>query len=106
MVRNLALPPIYRAVAIEPKQDACTEAALLARDGAADGTFLWADRRDRIDCAVVLEPDRPAGAAAIVDLQAREEAEHDVIAWREGDTTVRISIARETPLRVDLQVEP
>lgn len=70
MTRNLVLPPIYRAVAIEPANDLCAEAARQARDGAADGTFLWARRADRADCAMVLEPDWPADTAAQISYVA------------------------------------
>ena len=70
MTRNLVLPPIYRAVAIEPANDLCAEAVCQARDGAADGTFLWARRADRADCAMVLEPDWPADTAAQISYVA------------------------------------
>ncbi len=66
MVRNLALPPIYRQVAVGKKKDPCKEAARAAHDGAADGTLFWSRRADRADCAVVLEPDQPLGTARLV----------------------------------------
>ncbi len=66
MVRTLALPPIYRQVAVGGKKDLCKEAARAARDGAADGTLFWSRRADRADCAVVLERDQPIVTARLI----------------------------------------
>ncbi|EWY41355.1 biotin [Skermanella stibiiresistens SB22] len=60
------LPPIYRAVAIEPgplvgndRGGAFAHASSLAAAGAEAGTLVWTRRVDRLDAAVVLEPNEP-----------------------------------------------
>jgi biotin-(acetyl-CoA carboxylase) ligase len=58
-------PPVYRPLAIE-HGDALDRACAQAAAGAGAGTLVWSRRADRLDCAVVLEPDRPLGAALLV----------------------------------------
>lgn len=74
-----ALPAGYRLVARESVDSTNEEACRLARDGAADGTVVWAlrqtagrGRRGRgwdspegnLYCSLILRPARPAGEAA------------------------------------------
>lgn len=57
-----SFPPLFRPMPVAhgaTVDRACAEAA----GGAGAGTLLWSRRRDRLDVAVVLEPDRPLGAA-------------------------------------------
>jgi BirA family biotin operon repressor/biotin-[acetyl-CoA-carboxylase] ligase len=56
-------PPIYRAVSIA-RGSAFAHAVNMASEGGAEaGTLVWTRRRDRLDCAVVLEPDQALGAS-------------------------------------------
>jgi biotin-(acetyl-CoA carboxylase) ligase len=52
------LPPAYRLVAADAGDDTVARACASAAAGAEPGTLVWAPRRDRLDCAVVLSPDR------------------------------------------------
>ena len=63
---ELDLPSIYRPLALTPPSDPFDEACALARAEGEAGTFLWARREDRAQCAVLLAPDRPAAAALLV----------------------------------------
>ncbi len=72
---GLSLPPLYTPVVIAgTARDARDVAEGLARDGAEAGTFVFVDRADRLDCAIVLCPDdtlaasRPAAIAAVLAL--------------------------------------
>lgn len=59
------LPPVFRpwpAAADGPFATACRFAA----EGAEPGTLVHADRRDRLDVAVVLAPDRPVADGGLV----------------------------------------
>jgi biotin-(acetyl-CoA carboxylase) ligase len=56
MDRQPQFPPLYQPVRLaEP--DAHFAAIEAARAGAEAATLLWADRKDAIDCAVVLRPE-------------------------------------------------
>jgi biotin-(acetyl-CoA carboxylase) ligase len=71
MNATLSLPPLYRAVVLAGDgEDARSHAARLARDGAGAGTFVWRPDADRLDCAVVLRPEEPAGQVRPVVLVA------------------------------------
>lgn len=61
----LSLPPIYRPAEIGPEQDPFERARDAAARGDADGTFIWASRTDRAECAVVLAPDRPLAESCL-----------------------------------------
>jgi len=63
------LPPIYRAVTIAGGS-AFDHALDRAWGGAEAGTLVWARRQDRLDCAVVLEPDQPLPASLPVSYVA------------------------------------
>ena len=52
------LPPAYRLVAADAGDDTLARACAAAATGAEPGTLVWAPRRDRLDCAIVLSPDR------------------------------------------------
>jgi biotin-(acetyl-CoA carboxylase) ligase len=75
---SLTLPPAYRLVRPEEVGDAHGCACRIAAEEGA-GAFVWADRPDVLDFAVVLEPEEPlvsarrvvfAGMAAIADALA------------------------------------
>ena len=66
MTATLSLPPLYAAVAAGAGTDAVARAAELARDGADPATFVWADRPDRLDCAVVLQPEQKLAEARLI----------------------------------------
>ena len=59
MDRTPQFPPLYQPVRLT-ELDAHQAAVAAARTGADAGTFLWVDRSDAIDCAVVLRPDEGA----------------------------------------------
>ncbi len=63
---ELSLPSIYRPLALTPPSDPFDEACALATAQGEPGTFLWARREDRAQCAVLLAPDRPAASALLV----------------------------------------
>lgn len=54
------LPPAYDLVRLEPEIGAFERAVRAAPRGLDDGTIYWSERADRLDMAVVLEPDAPA----------------------------------------------
>ena len=56
-VTQLRFPPVFSPV-VRLSGDAFARATELAANGAEPGTLVWIDRRDRLDCAVVLAPDR------------------------------------------------
>ncbi len=56
---DLLLPPLYRAVRLAPGRSAIDAARAAAAAGIEEGTLFWSDRVDRLDCALVLQPDRP-----------------------------------------------
>jgi len=63
---NLSLPPIYRPVPVAAGEDAMDHAAALAAAGHDPATLVWAEREDRLDCAIVLAPTEPLAEAARV----------------------------------------
>lgn len=54
------LPPAYDLVRLESEIGAFERAVRAAPRGLDDGTIYWSERTDRLDMAVVLEPDAPA----------------------------------------------
>jgi len=55
---ELTLPRLYRGVVLaEEGPDARARARVLAGAGADAGTFVWRPRPERLDCAVVLQPE-------------------------------------------------
>jgi biotin-(acetyl-CoA carboxylase) ligase len=72
--RPLELPPVYRLVSVPER--AFDHACGLASDGGA-GTFVFAERRDVLDFAVVLEPEEPlvlARRAIVAGMNALADA--------------------------------
>lgn len=65
-IARLALPPVYRSVAVVPPDDPFEVALGLVGGEEADASFVWSSRADRADCAVVLAPDRPLDEARLV----------------------------------------
>lgn len=59
------LPPAYRLVRLANGAEPFAS-ALGAASTAEDGDFFWADRPDRLDCAIVLHPELPAAKAGIL----------------------------------------
>ncbi len=59
MTATLSLPPLFRPVAVAAEDGAGARARDLAAAGADPGTFVYAERFDVMDCAVVLDPGRP-----------------------------------------------
>ncbi len=57
MNQTIALPPIFSVVTLAADADVLAEAKRLAAAGADDGTLVWADKDDRLDCAVILHPE-------------------------------------------------
>jgi BirA family transcriptional regulator, biotin operon repressor / biotin---[acetyl-CoA-carboxylase] ligase len=51
------LPPIYRSVIIERGGAFAHALDMVAGGDVEAGTLVWTRRADRLDCAVVLEPD-------------------------------------------------
>src|SRR3546814_11189782 len=60
-----SVPPIYRLVTVGGKTDACARALGMA-DGAEDGTLIWSQRDDMLDCAILLRPDEPLEPSLLV----------------------------------------
>jgi len=56
------LPPLFRSHSLADGDPIAT-AMRLAAEGEDPGTLVWARRRDRLDMAVVLGPDRPLSEA-------------------------------------------
>lgn len=65
MTRLPILPPAYRLHTVGADIDPFDAASAAAGIG-ADGDFHWADRADRMDCAILLHPELPAAAASTV----------------------------------------
>ncbi len=59
------LPPAYRLVQLVT-DDAPIDAACASAGTGRDGDFFWSDRADRLDCAILLHPELPAGRASLV----------------------------------------
>ncbi len=55
-----SLPPAFHLVALDPEVGAFARAVRAAPRGVDDGTLYWTERSDRVDLAVVLEPESPA----------------------------------------------
>ena len=53
------LPPAYDLVVIAGERDAFDRACELARTRVEDGLLVWSERPDRLQLAVVLEPEAP-----------------------------------------------
>jgi BirA family biotin operon repressor/biotin-[acetyl-CoA-carboxylase] ligase len=64
VISELELPPIFRPERIDAEDDAAAAARARAADGADAATFVWTDRPDIADCAVVLRPEQPLTEAA------------------------------------------
>jgi biotin-(acetyl-CoA carboxylase) ligase len=56
------LPPAYNLVALDREVGAFERAVRAAPRGIDDGTVYWTDRADRLEVAVVLEPEAAAAA--------------------------------------------
>ena len=61
-VPTLRLPPAFRLVVLEAGQDAFAHACGIAGESGA-GTFVWAERADALEFAVILEPEEPLASA-------------------------------------------
>ena len=71
MTGKLALPPLYEPVTLPASAaDAPAYALKLAVSGAQAGVFVWSDRDDMLDCALVLRPEISAAAVRPVILVA------------------------------------
>jgi len=66
MFDSLRLPPIYRLVAVGRTKSAAAEACRLAKRGADPATLVCARRRDLLDCAIVLHPERTLAESRLV----------------------------------------
>jgi BirA family transcriptional regulator, biotin operon repressor / biotin---[acetyl-CoA-carboxylase] ligase len=55
-----SLPPAFHLVALDREVAAFERAVRAAPRGVDDGTVYWTDRADRLELAVVLEPEAPA----------------------------------------------
>ncbi len=62
----LSLPPAFRAIAAGATADVLSIARAMAAEGADPGRFVWAERDDRADCAVVLAPEAPLADSLLV----------------------------------------
>src|SRR5690348_6514394 len=56
---ELSLPPPYRAVSLGGGRSPAAEARAAAVAGEDEGVIFWVNRADRLDCALVLKPERP-----------------------------------------------
>ena len=66
MTESLNLPPIFRALALEPGEAALPAAAAFAKDEGEPGRFLFSLSEERAEAAVVLAPEQPLGDALAV----------------------------------------
>lgn len=66
MIETARLPPVYHLIVAEPGQDPEASARALAEDGADPATIVCADRADRLDCSVVLQPGMALPEARLV----------------------------------------
>jgi BirA family biotin operon repressor/biotin-[acetyl-CoA-carboxylase] ligase len=64
--QTLSVPPVYRTIAIATGDDPVPAACQMAADGADPATLLWSLRNDRVDCAVVLGPEKPLAESLLV----------------------------------------
>ena len=51
-------PPVFASARLPSSADAVEEAVEAAKRGADPATIFWTDRDDRLDCAVVLQPEQ------------------------------------------------
>lgn len=58
-----SLPPAFRLVVVARDIDAFDHACRRAPQGVADATVYWTERADRLQLAIVLEPDEPLRAS-------------------------------------------
>ena len=56
---KLSLPPPYRAVIVAAGRSPAAEGRAAAIAGDDEGAVFWVDRADRLDCALILKPERP-----------------------------------------------
>ncbi len=56
---ELSLPPAYHAICLPGGRSAAAAARQAAAAGAEEGALFWGNRTDRLDCALLLRPDRP-----------------------------------------------
>lgn len=66
MIESARLPPVYRLVAVAAGGNPETRARALAAGGADPATLACADRPDRLDCSIVLDPGMALGEARLV----------------------------------------
>lgn len=64
-IDSLSLPPAFRALPADAGQSALATAERMAKADADPGTFVWAQRDDRADCAIVLSPSEPLGPSLL-----------------------------------------
>lgn len=55
-----SLPPAFHLIGLDPEVPAFARAVRAAPRGIDDGTVYWTDRTDRLEIAVVLEPETPS----------------------------------------------
>ena len=58
-MNDLVLPPPYRAERFDPDISALAAGRAAAAAGREEGALFWGERAGRLQCAVVLRPDRP-----------------------------------------------
>ena len=58
---RLLLPPAYRDIQLAADRSALVEAKAAARAGMEEGILFWSERSDKLDAALLLQPDRPRG---------------------------------------------
>ena len=58
-----SLPPAFHLIALDREVAAFERAVRAAPRGIDDGTVYWTDRTDRLELAIVLEPETPARRA-------------------------------------------
>jgi len=59
-------PPHYPLSACRPPAAPLDHAVALARETVTDGLLAWSERSDRLQCALVLEPDAPLADSLLV----------------------------------------
>ena len=87
------LPPAFHLVALDPELDAFARAVRAAPRGIDDGTVYWADRSDRLDLAIVLEPEAPAARTleALYVLTPGRGRRHGRTAAASGSSILRLA---------------
>jgi BirA family transcriptional regulator, biotin operon repressor / biotin---[acetyl-CoA-carboxylase] ligase len=88
---GMLLPPPYRAMRLTGARSAVAAGREAAAAGIAEGALFWCERADRLDCGLVLRPDRRrretlpviyVGALAVADALAIFAAPAKPIAFR------------------------